>query len=82
MAKYFLFGKYKMTMMNEQQTADALGLSKRTLQRMRENHTGPAFHRFGKRIGYKMADLEEFMKMHRHQNSEHKLSTIDTAAFI
>ena len=38
--------------------AGYLGLSRRTLDGYRVSGDGPAFHRFGNRVRYRMADLE------------------------
>lgn len=37
--------------------AQMLGLSKRTLDRWRLTRAGPAFHKFGNRVRYKLSDM-------------------------
>ena len=38
--------------------ANYLGLSPRTLDGYRVSGDGPAFHRFGNRVGYRKSDLD------------------------
>lgn len=53
---------------SEQEAAERIGLSLRTLQRMRENGLGPAYVRMGeKRIGYMEQDLNEWLIARRCQ---------------
>lgn len=47
------------------QAADLLSLSPRTLDRYRVASKGPPFHRFGSRIAYARADLEEWAARRR-----------------
>ena len=42
-----------------------LGLSPRTLERMREEEVGPSYHRFGQRILYLKWDLDKWAAKHR-----------------
>ena len=44
----------------ERELADRWNKSCRTLQRMRVDGTGPAFHRIGGSILYKIDDIEDF----------------------
>ena len=46
--------------MNTQRAAAWLGLSPRTLDGYRVSGDGPAFHRFGNRVRYRRADLDEW----------------------
>ena len=48
--------------LSEQQAADYLGISKKTLQRWRFEHKGPAYAKLNnKLIRYRLADLDEWM---------------------
>ena len=51
--------------MNTREAAAWLGLSPRTLDRYRVSGEGPAFHRFGSRVRYLPADLEEWASARR-----------------
>lgn len=56
--------------MTEKQTAANLNLSPRTLQRFREQGTGPKYLRLGaRRIGYKITDIENWLDSCAHQNA-------------
>lgn len=44
----------------EQELAERWNKSRRTLQRMRVDGTGPAFHRIGGSILYRIDDIEAF----------------------
>ena len=47
---------------SESEAADYLGISKKTLQRWRFDHKGPAYAKLnGKLIRYHQADLDEWM---------------------
>ena len=54
-------GEYLST----RKAAAALGLSPRTLDRYRETGRGPAYHRFGQRIVYRRADLDDWAARQR-----------------
>lgn len=43
------------------EAARFVGLSKRTLERMRATECGPRFFRFGRAVRYAIADLEHWM---------------------
>ena len=48
--------------LTESEAADYLGISKKTLQRWRFDHKGPAYAKLnGKLIRYHQADLDEWM---------------------
>ena len=48
--------------LSESEAADHLGVSKKTLQRWRFDHKGPAYAKLnGKLIRYHQADLDEWM---------------------
>ena len=48
--------------MTEQETADRLGLSVKTLQAWRYRRTGPKFVRFGRAVRYMPSDLDAFIR--------------------
>jgi predicted DNA-binding transcriptional regulator AlpA len=50
-----------ITMMNEQQASEMLGLSVRTLQAWRIRGEGPQFRKLGRRVGYTMGDLKSWV---------------------
>ena len=48
--------------LSESEAADYLGISKKTLQRWRFDHKGPAYAKLNnKLIRYRLADLDEWM---------------------
>ena len=51
--------------MSTREAAAWLGLSPRTLDRYRVSGEGPVFHRFGARVRYLLADLEEWASVRR-----------------
>ena len=57
--------------LSTREAADWLGLSPRTLDRYRVSGDGPAFHRFGGRVRYLAADLDDWAAARR------RLSTSD-----
>jgi hypothetical protein len=50
------------TLLNQREAADALRLSERTLERYRVSGEGPPFVRAGKRIMYRLADLDSWVR--------------------
>jgi len=52
----------KSKFLTEDQAADAVRHSRRTLIRWREQGTGPAFTRLGRRIVYRRDTLESWMR--------------------
>jgi hypothetical protein len=48
----------------EQELAHRWRVSVRTLQRWRRSRSGPAFLRLGRRIAYRVADVERFETAH------------------
>ncbi len=52
--------RHPRTFLVEQELAERWSKSRRTLQRMRVDGTGPAFHRIGGSILYKIDDIEAF----------------------
>lgn len=52
--------------LSEQEAADYLGvLSVRTLQDWRRKRTGPVYLRLGRRIAYRVSDLDDFLRAAR-----------------
>jgi len=50
---------------NDTEAAQRLGVSPRYLRQLREEGTGPAYIRLGRRVVYKLADLAAFADAHR-----------------
>ena len=55
--------------LNTREAAAWLSLSPRTLDRYRVSGDGPAFHRFGGRVRYAVADLEEWASARRRAST-------------
>ena len=55
--------------LDTREAADFLGLSNRTLDRYRVTGEGPAFHKFGSRIRYALADLEAWAGARRMRST-------------
>lgn len=51
------------------EAANVLGLSPRTLEKFRLTGEGPAFHKFGRRCLYQMADLEAWAAGRRRRST-------------
>ena len=51
-----------IALLTEPETARALHVSERTLQRWRGSGEGPAFVRAGRRVLYRPADIEAFLE--------------------
>lgn len=51
------------------QTAVLLGLSPRTLERLRVSGGGPAFHKFGRRVCYRRADLDTWARTRKRRST-------------
>lgn len=47
--------------LREREAAKRLGVSAAALRRWRREHRGPAFVRIERCVGYRVADLEEFL---------------------
>lgn len=58
-------GRETPAFLTTRQAAAFLSLSRRTLDRYRSSGAGPVFHRFGGRIAYARADLEEWAAQRR-----------------
>ena len=58
--------------MNAEQAARRLGLSVSTLAKMRLYGTGPAYSKLGRRVVYRLEDLEAWVAANRyHSTSEY-----------
>ncbi len=55
--------------LSTREAAEWLGLSPRTLDRYRVSGAGPAFHRFGSRVRYLLADLEAWAAARRRTST-------------
>ena len=51
--------------MTEQEAADFLNLSVKTLQKWRYQGSGPVYHKFGKVVRYQQTELDEFANSSR-----------------
>lgn len=59
-------GQNQVRILCERQAAEYLGaISVRTLQDWRARRVGPAFLKLGRRIGYRLNDLDEFISASR-----------------
>ena len=56
----------------EKTAADYLGLSHRTLQKMRVTGAGPFFHKFGRRVLYEASDLDGWASARRRESTSSK----------
>ena len=55
---------------NTDEAARLYGIPKKTLENWRQQKGGPRYHKSGKRVVYRVADLEAFM-------AGHSIATID-----
>ncbi len=55
---------------NTDEAARLYGIPKKTLENWRSQKRGPRYHKSGKRVVYRVADLEAFM-------AGHSIATID-----
>ena len=55
--------------MNTKETATALGVSPRTLEKWRGNGTGPLFAKVGRRVLYDSADVYVWLKSKKRQRT-------------
>ena len=60
--------------LDTREAAQYLGLSNRTLDRYRVTGEGPVFHKFGTRIRYAQADLEEWAAARRMRSTSDERS--------
>jgi len=56
-------------LVGELEAAQILGLSVKTLRRWRFAGRGPAFHKIGACVRYRLADLAEFIEAGRRQST-------------
>ncbi len=66
--------------LNTREAAAWLSLSPRTLDRYRVSGDGPAFHRFGGRVRYAVADLEEWASARRRASTSDDGTALQGAA--
>ena len=66
--------------LNTREAAEWLSLSPRTLDRYRVSGGGPVFHRFGGRVRYLVADLEEWASAHRRASTSDDGTALQGAA--
>jgi predicted DNA-binding transcriptional regulator AlpA len=57
------------THLDERAVASRWSISPRTLQRWRQDDTGPAYLKLGGRVVYALADIEEWGRNHRRGGS-------------
>ncbi len=55
--------------LNTEQVAERLGLSISTLAKMRLYGTGPAYSKLGRRVVYRLEDLEAWIAANRFQST-------------
>ena len=65
--------------LNTREAAAWLNLSPRTLDRYRVSGDGPAFHRFGGRVRYRVADLEDWASARRRASTSDDGRTLGSA---
>ena len=62
------------------EAADFLGLSRKTLDRLRVSGGGPVFHKFGRRVRYARRDLEDWAASRRRASTSDDGSALAGAA--
>lgn len=62
-------GQDQKRYLSEKQTAEYIGLSVKTLQRMRAHGTGMPFVKAGSRVLYDIADLDTYMNARKVQST-------------
>ncbi len=58
--------KIKKMLLCEKEVEQIYGLNFRTLQRERNEGRGIPYHKIGKRVLYRVSDIEAFLASHRH----------------
>lgn len=53
------------TYITTKEAAALLNCSTRTLERYRQHHQGPRFHKYGRCVRYRRDDLDRFVQEHR-----------------
>lgn len=51
----------ELTYFTQSEIAEYLKISTKTLEAMRQKGNGPRFHKFGRRVLYKLADVEAYL---------------------
>ena len=54
-----------MKCLKEKELAERWAVSQRSLQKWRQNSTGPAYLKVGRRVRYRLCDIEEWERKHR-----------------
>lgn len=63
------------TMFNAERAAKRLGLSKSTLAKMRLSGNGPPYVKLGRRVGYLLSDLDEWVESNKfHSTAEYEVA--------
>lgn len=57
------------SLISSAEAEEFLALPKNTLAKMRVSGDGPAFHKIGKRVRYRMSDLEVWLNARRYVNT-------------
>lgn len=65
----------KTAFLTEQQVADLICQSVRTLQKWRITGHGPAFHKFGQSVRYSLADVHDWIAKRRVRHTSEPLRT-------
>lgn len=59
----------KQTLLTAEQVSDAYGVAKSTLAKMRLYGTGPVFVKLGRRVAYRLEDLEAWVNENRFKST-------------
>jgi excisionase family DNA binding protein len=65
-----LLGADDRGLLTQQQLADELQVSMRTLERWRQEGTGPAFVRVGRSLRYRRSDIDAWLERQRRSQGE------------
>ena len=65
----FPTGEERLKFLNQEATAQLLGLSERTLERFRLEGRGPSFRKFGRRVMYAISDLIAWTEHNRRSST-------------
>lgn len=60
--------------LNNKEAANFLSIKPETLAKWRSEHRGPRYSKIGRRVVYKVQDLEEFLE-------QNKIETLDTDSY-
>ncbi len=58
-----------INLVNTENAANALGITRKTLERWRITGEGPTYIKLGRRVVYSVADLEGFVEKGRRNNT-------------